>query len=150
MTGTIIFEAASGEVGVREEKESIWLTQRQMADLFQTSPDNIGLHLKNIYSEEELVEAATTEDFSVVQEEGGRKVRRPLGRPGFSQDIGSGPAEIVTRHTQTFLWRQSHDEGWLTAPHGTTGGLLPMLDEVRVGIVGLKANLTARHEARAL
>lgn len=46
-----------------------------MAALFDTSTDNISLHLKNVYAEAELVEAATTEDFSVVQEEGTRRVR---------------------------------------------------------------------------
>ena len=40
--------------------ETIWLTQRQMADLFQTTPENVLMHLKNIYAEEELTEAATT------------------------------------------------------------------------------------------
>lgn len=58
--------------------ETLWLPQRQMAELFQTIPDNIGLHLKNIFAEGELVESATAEDFSVVQNEGERAVRRTL------------------------------------------------------------------------
>ncbi len=58
--------------------ETLWLPQRQMAELFQTTPDNIGLHLRNIYAEGELAEIATAEDFSVVQNEGGRAVRRTL------------------------------------------------------------------------
>ena len=49
--------------------ETLWLPQRQMAELFQTTPDNIGLQLKNIYAEGELAESATAEDFSVVQNE---------------------------------------------------------------------------------
>ena len=56
--------------------ETLWLPQRLMAELFQTTPDNISLHLKNIFTEGELAEAATAEDFSVVQNEGGRAVRR--------------------------------------------------------------------------
>jgi hypothetical protein len=63
-------------VNVLLHAETIWLPQRLMAELFQTSTDNIGLHLKNIYAESELTEAATTEDFSVVQNEGGRAIRR--------------------------------------------------------------------------
>lgn len=56
--------------------ETIWLTQRQMADLFDTTADNISLHLRNIYTEGELDGAATTEDFSVVQNEGaGRRAK---------------------------------------------------------------------------
>jgi len=49
-----------------------------MADLFDCSADNISLHLKNIFSEEELDEKATTEDFSVVQKEGTRNVIRKV------------------------------------------------------------------------
>ncbi|MDR0883923.1 MAG: virulence RhuM family protein [Oscillospiraceae bacterium] len=56
--------------------ETFWATQRAMAELFDTSADNIGLHLKNIYHEGELDEEATTEDFSVVQIEGRREVKR--------------------------------------------------------------------------
>ncbi|MDP1771121.1 MAG: hypothetical protein Q8L15_02475 [Methylobacter sp.] len=63
-------------VNVLLHAETIWLPQRLLAELFQTSTDNIGLHLKNIYAESELTEAATTEDFSVVQNEGGRAIRR--------------------------------------------------------------------------
>jgi len=61
---------------VRLENETVWLTQAQMATLFGCSTDNIGLHLKNIYSVGELSKEATTEDFSVVRMEGARQVRR--------------------------------------------------------------------------
>ena len=73
-----IYEATDGSVwvDVRLEKDTVWLTQRQMAELFESSTDNIGLHLKNIFSDNELKEATTTEDFSVVQSEGSRSVRR--------------------------------------------------------------------------
>jgi hypothetical protein len=63
-------------VDVVFKDETFWATQKAMAELFDTSTDNIGLHLKNIYKEEELGEAATTEDFSVVQIEGSREVTR--------------------------------------------------------------------------
>jgi hypothetical protein len=64
------------QIEVRIESDTVWLTQRQMADLFDTSTDNVGLHLKNIYVDQELMETATTEDFSVVQREGRRNVKR--------------------------------------------------------------------------
>lgn len=63
---------------VRLQDETVWLTQADMAQLFQCSSDNISLHLKNIYDEGELVPEATTEDFSVVRQEGARQVRRML------------------------------------------------------------------------
>jgi len=56
--------------------ETIWLTQKAMAELFGCTTDNISLHLKNIYADGELDESSTTEEFSVVQQEGSRKVKR--------------------------------------------------------------------------
>lgn len=58
--------------------ETFWLTQKTMAELFECTPDNISLHLKNIYKEEELTPEATTEKFSVVRKEGDRNVKRTL------------------------------------------------------------------------
>jgi len=65
----VVYEAPGGEVrvDVRLERETVWLSQRQMAEIFDTSTDNVGLHLKNIFGEGELEEAATTEESSVVQ-----------------------------------------------------------------------------------
>ena len=61
---------------VRLENETVWLTQGQMASLFGCSSDNVGLHLRNIYSCGELSKDSTAEDFSVVRIEGNRQVRR--------------------------------------------------------------------------
>ncbi|MGN1157983.1 MAG: virulence RhuM family protein [Agathobacter sp.] len=63
-------------VSVIYKDETFWLTQKAIAELFDCSSDNVSLHLKNIYKEEELIEAATTEIFSVVQKEGKRDVKR--------------------------------------------------------------------------
>lgn len=65
-------------VNVIFKEETFWMTQRAMAELFDCSADNISLHLKNIYKEEELDAEATTEFFSVVQNEGGRNVSRKV------------------------------------------------------------------------
>ena len=63
---------------VRIDEETVWLTQSQIAYLFGCSSDNVGLHLKNIFSENELDKNATAEFFSVVQKEGNRNVRRNI------------------------------------------------------------------------
>ena len=60
------------------EDETIWLTQKQMAELFGCSSENVILHLKNIYAEDELTEAATAKDFLVVRIEGKRRVSRRI------------------------------------------------------------------------
>ena len=71
-------------VSVVFQDETFWLTQSGMAELFDCSTDNISLHLKNIYAEEELRPEATTEKISVVRQEGSRQVRR--GVPGELQE----------------------------------------------------------------
>jgi len=86
----IIYDKTGQTVQVRLEGETVWLTQRQMADLFDTSTDNIGLHLKNIFSQEELVEAATTEDLSVVQSEGKRIITRSIKHYNLDAIISVG------------------------------------------------------------
>ena len=74
----IIYETDDSiiRVSVRMEDETVWLTQAQMAILFQTTPQNITLHLKSIYEEGELDEPSTCKDFLQVQKEGARTVER--------------------------------------------------------------------------
>jgi hypothetical protein len=76
----LIYQADDGKkrLDVRLERETLWMTQNDMAPLFQCSVDNISLHLRNIYSEGELTPSATTEEFSVVRQEGARHVSRRL------------------------------------------------------------------------
>ena len=105
--GEIIFYHAEDQstiLEVRIENETIWLTQKQMAELFDCSPDNIGLHLKNIYREKELNEDATTEDFSVIQIEGKRKINRKLCFYNLDAIISVGYRVNTKRGTQFRIW----------------------------------------------
>ena len=88
----VVYETPVGQaqVDVRLDRKTVWLTQRQMAEVFATSIDNIGLHLKNIYSDDELAEVATTEGYSVVQTEGKRRVRRTLKHYNLDAIISVG------------------------------------------------------------
>lgn len=63
---------------VRLENETVWLTQQTMAELFQTTKQNISLHIRNVFEERELSPEATVKDFLTVQEEGTRRVQRNL------------------------------------------------------------------------
>ncbi len=74
-------------VSVKLEGNTIWLTQRQLSEILDTSTDDVGLHLKNIYASGELVETATTEDFSVVQQEGQRSVSRRIKHYNLNQSV---------------------------------------------------------------
>ena len=69
-----IYQSKDGqtEVQVKFENETVWLSQKQMAQLFDKDTDTVGLHLKNIYTSGELDEISTTEESSVVQLEGKR------------------------------------------------------------------------------
>ena len=71
-------EDAHTRIEVRLQDGSIWLTQAQMADLFQSTPQNITLHLKAIYPEGELLREATCKDYLQVRAEGARSVQRIL------------------------------------------------------------------------
>lgn len=88
----VVYETPGGgvRVEVRLDHDTVWLTQRQMADVFDTSTDNVGLHLKNIFGDSELEEEATTEDFSVVQMEGSRGVRRQVKHYNLDAIISVG------------------------------------------------------------
>ena len=74
----LIYQNENGEtkLDVRFQDETVWLTQKLMAELFQTSVPNINMHLKNIFEEGELEEKVTIKDFLIVQKEGSREVKR--------------------------------------------------------------------------
>ncbi|MBQ3475147.1 MAG: virulence RhuM family protein [Bacilli bacterium] len=76
----LIFERQTHDMGiqVRFENGDLWLTQKAMSELYDCTTDNISLHLKNIYNDYELNKNSTTEEFSVVQKEGNRKVKRNI------------------------------------------------------------------------
>lgn len=80
MNELILYTTDDGrsKITLRAKGQTVWLTQKDMAHLFDVSTDNVGLHLKNVFEDGELSRAATTEESSVVQSEGGRDVRRPV------------------------------------------------------------------------
>lgn len=77
-------------------------------------------------------------------------VRKTAQSPNLIAETGRGLVEIVSRYTQTFLLLQRYDEGLLTDPNGTAGGVMLTLDEVRQSIASLKADLMSRGEASNL
>ena len=106
MSQVVIYqnEQSQTQVSVRMDGETVWLTQRQMAELFVTSADTISLHLKNIFSEGELAEPATTEDFSVVQTEGRRKITRTVKHYNLDAIISVGYRVNSKRGVQFRIW----------------------------------------------
>jgi hypothetical protein len=92
------------EVRIDESNETIWLTQKQMSILFEKDSDTIGLHLKNIYTEQELDENSTTELFSVVQKEGKRNVTRNIKFYNLDAILSVGYRVNSKRGTQFRQW----------------------------------------------
>ncbi|HEY4599784.1 MAG TPA: RhuM family protein [Cerasibacillus sp.] len=74
----LMYQTEDGEtkISVRLEDGTVWLTQKTMAELFQTSPQNIALHVKNIYEDGELKKVSTCKKYLQVQIEGSREVKR--------------------------------------------------------------------------
>ncbi|WP_291511881.1 virulence protein RhuM/Fic/DOC family protein [Acidithiobacillus sp.] len=210
-TDIVIYETGEARVEVRFDRENLWLSLQQLADLFERDKSVISRHLRNIFVEGELEResavaknATTAADGKTYQVEYynldaiisvGYRVNSTratrfrqwatgvlrehltrgysLDRQRFEQnateleaalalvkkaaagealtaDQGRGLVDVIARYTQTFLWLQRYDEGLLTAPAGSPGGVLPTLDEARAAIARLKADLMARGEASDL
>lgn len=101
---TFVAEGKEQGVQVLYKDETVWATQKAMAQLFDCSTDNIGLHLKNIYDTNELNKEATTEKISVVQQEGAREVRRNTLFYNLDAIISVGYRVNSIRATQFRQW----------------------------------------------
>jgi len=101
-----IYETKDGQtrIEIRLEKDTLWLSQAQMAELFERDSDSISLHLKNIYAEGELDESATTEESSVVRKEGKREVRRKIRLYNLDAAISVGYRVNSRKGTQFRIW----------------------------------------------
>jgi len=101
-----IYQSQDGqtEVQVRFENETVWLSQKQMSQLFNKDTDTVGLHLKNIYKSGELDEISTTEESSVVQLEGKRNVKRNVKLYNLDAIISVGYRVNSKRGIQFRIW----------------------------------------------
>ena len=101
---TFAYQSKGDGVEVRVQDGTIWLSQKNIGLVFDTSTDNIGLHIKNIYAEGELDEVSTTEDFSVVQQEGSREVCRTIKHYNLDLIIAVGYRVNSKRATAFRQW----------------------------------------------
>jgi hypothetical protein len=102
----ILYQTEDGRTRIqcRIDQETIWLTQAQMAVLFETTPQNITLHIKTIYEDGELNEEATCKDYLQVRPEGGRQVSRRLGHYSLPVVLAVGYRVRSHRGTQFRQW----------------------------------------------
>jgi prophage maintenance system killer protein len=101
-----IYTTADGQVqlDIQLEHETLWLTQLQMGELFGSSPENVLMHLKNIFKDKELAEIPTTKEFLVVRQEGSRQVKRSLKHYNLDAIISVGYRVNSSRATQFRIW----------------------------------------------
>jgi hypothetical protein len=102
----LIYQAEDGKthIDVRLENETVWVTQAGMAELFQTTPQNITMHIKTIYDEGELIEEATCKEYLQVRDEGYRKIKRNLKHYNLEVILAVGYRVRSHRGTQFRRW----------------------------------------------
>jgi len=108
-TELVLYKSKDGSIqlDVQLERDTIWLSQKQMGLLFEKDTDTVGLHVRNIFKEGELDKAATTEESSVVQQEGNRKVQRKVRFYNLDVIISVGYRVKSVRGTEFRIWATS-------------------------------------------
>ncbi|MDA3909063.1 MAG: virulence RhuM family protein [Sulfurimonas sp.] len=101
----LIYQGEDGQTKIqtRLEDETLWLTQKQLAELFNVTKQNISLHIQNVYEENELEREATVKEFLTVQKEGSREVKRNLEHYNLDMIISVGyriKSTIATKFRQ--------------------------------------------------
>lgn len=135
-------EDGRNRVQLRAKDQTVWLSQREMAELFDVSPDNVGLHLKNLYGDGELNRDATAEESSVVQIEGTREVQRPLTLYNLDAILAVGYRVRSPRGVQFRRWASTilkeyllkgfaMDDERLKNPDGRPDHFDEMLERIR-------------------
>lgn len=100
--GIIIYQDEDGvtKVNVRFSNEDVWLTQNQLAEIYDTTQENISMHIKNIYEDKELDENRTYKKFLLVRQEGQRQVKRNIDHYNLDMIITLGyrvQSQVATR-----------------------------------------------------
>jgi hypothetical protein len=101
------------EIHLRVEGDTVWLTQAEMAELFQTSKPNINTHIKNILESGELEAEATIKENLIVRQEGSRQVRRKVNVYSLPMILAVGYRVRSPRGTQFRQWATAHLEEYL-------------------------------------
>jgi hypothetical protein len=140
----LLYETGDGRTRVecRFAEESLWMSQALMAELFQTSPQNITLHLKAIFEEGELDEEGTCKDFLQVRQEGSRQVARSIRHYNLDAILAVGYRVRSRRGTQFRRWATERlkeyllkgfvmDDDRLKNPDGRPDYFDEMLERIR-------------------
>ena len=115
---------------VRVEDDSVWLTQAQMAELFQATKQNISLHIKNIYKDGELEEVATVKEYLTVQKEGKRNVQRNISYYNLDVIISVGYRVKSLRGIQFRQWANKILKEYLLRGYSVNQRLMQLEDRI--------------------
>ncbi len=112
----LLYKTENGNVNLNVifKDDTIWLSQKSIAELFECSSDNISLHLKNIFIEKELEKKSTTEIFSVVQKEGQRNVKRNVELYNLDAIIAVGYRVNTKKATEFRIWATNTLKDFIT------------------------------------
>lgn len=121
----IIYRSEDGTIQLEVQlyEETVWLTRPQMATLFDTTPQNITIHIRNLFNEEELDEETTSKDFLLVQNEGGRNVKRTAKFYNLDVIISVGYRVKCKRGTQFRKWAMKVIKDYLLNGHAVNNRL---------------------------
>ena len=124
MNDLIKYNDGEIEIAVSIESETIWLTQKQIAELFDKDTRTINEHIKTIYKEEELTEISTIRNFRIVQKEGNREVNRDIEHYNLDAVIAIGYRVNSKRATQFRIWATNILRDYLTKGYAINQNLL--------------------------
>lgn len=127
------------QVEVKFEEESVWLSQQQMASLFEQTKQNISLHIRNCYNEGELEKKTTVKEYLTVQKEGERKVNRKIEYYNLDVIISVGYRVKSKRGTQFRQWASERLKDFLLQGYAINQKRLDQLEKV-VEIIGKSGN----------
>lgn len=115
-TPLLIYQTGDGriQIAAQVQADTLWLTQQQMAQLFQTTVSNINIHLKKIYEEGELREPATIKDFLIVRQEGARVIRRSITHYNLDAILSVGYRVKSAIATRFRIWATQNLREYLT------------------------------------
>lgn len=132
----VIYEDKQGKVELRAdiEKDTIWATQAQVAQLFETTIPNINIHLTNIYKEGELDKNRTIKESLIVQKEGGRDVKRPVELYNLDVIIAIGYRVNSKKATQFRIWATGVLRDYLVEGHSINKRRIEGSPEKLVGL----------------
>ena len=144
----VIYQTPDGEtsIDVRLEGDTVWLSRMQIAELLQTKPQNISLHIGNVYREQELDANSTRKDFFLVQTEGKREVSRRIQLYNLDVIISVGYRVKSKRATQFRIWANKVLKEYIIKGYAINqNARIEQLEELKQTIA-IMSNVIAAHQ----